>query len=244
MSVATDMVCFLLNSDDQPGRMLARALKQISAKQIQLISAEELVYAPHIRCGFRHGQAFFSFVLQNGLSFSSDQNMVVLNRVSYLPLLHLRQFRHEDQAYVQAEMQALFTFIFSLLPHPVFNAATGRGLCGAERTAMEWALLAKKAGFCIAETIYEEKHHQHFGGNATPPAFPVIVFNGRCYSSSSLLTQEACRSLLHLLQLSGENIIEVFLQVAGDTLRFDRATVKPGFSGINKCFLADLNQCL
>ena len=151
------MVCILLNSDDASGKWLAHSLKQVSDKPIKMISAEELVYAQDFTCGFRNGQAFFSITLHSGFCFRCDTTNTVINRINYLNLQHLSQFKEEDRDYVRSELQAIFTFLFDALPNNLFNQSSGRGLCGALRSATEWKLLAIKAGFNTGDTIYQDK---------------------------------------------------------------------------------------
>ena len=110
------MVCVLLNRDDVPGLWLFRSLQSTGRKDLKLISAEELVYAPSFQCGFQNGKAFFSLSLPNGFVFSNQTVSAVINRIQTLPLQHVQWFKTEDQEYVKTELTATFVFLFSILP--------------------------------------------------------------------------------------------------------------------------------
>ena len=242
--MADSMVCILLNNDDVSGLWLARCLQQLSAQTIKLISAEELMYAPSFTCGIHNGQTFFKINLQNGFEFTNKNSSTIINRIGYLPLQHLQQFKQEDSNYVQAELMATFVFLFSSFRNPVFNTASGRGLCGAERSAAEWAMLAGKAGFCSDEMLYEEKEmyiHQSAGSATT---FLVVVFNNRCYLQTDHLPVVIEKSCLKLLQLSGENILEVYCHMESENVHFLSAALLPSFKNTNHNFIDELNKLL
>lgn len=238
------MVCVLLNKNDKPGRWLARSLVQAGAPPLQLISAEELLYAPVFSCGFRNGQAFFSVQLHNGFLFSNTTVTAVLNRISYLPQAHLQQFKEEDRSYVQAEQQAIFTFLFSILPGQVFNAASGRGLSGANRSPAEWLLLASEAGLSVVTTTYSGGTVYFSRQDEQANEITVVVFVGRCYSRSPCLTPALAEKLVALQKQSGENILEVSLLWQNNTAFFRSASVQPGFADVDATFLIDLKNRL
>lgn len=154
------MVCILLNKDDPSGLWLSRSLQQTGRKDIKLVSAEELVYAPYFCCGFQNGKVFFDIRLANGFVFSNDTVSTVLNRIYYLPLQHIQQFKQEDRPYVESELTATFTFLFSILPGQIFNETTGQGFCGKRRSGLEWMQLAQKAGFEKTALLYQNKELQ------------------------------------------------------------------------------------
>ena len=238
------MICILLNSDDNSGLWLARCLQQVSAQTIKLISAEELMYAPSFNCGFRNGQAFFKIKLQNGFDFNNENISAIINRIAYLPLQHLQQFKPDDRNYVQAELTAIFTFLLSSFPNSLFNTASGRGLCGAERSVLEWKILAKKAGFSIDEMLYQEKEmHIHQSADGAT-IFVVVVLNDNCYLQKNHLPGVIRTACLNFLKLSGEKILEIYCQLINDKPHFLSVAIRPSFKNINQNFIEDLNKLL
>lgn len=232
------MICILLNNDDGPGLWLARWLRRKKANEVKVISAEELLFASSFSCGFHNGQAFFSLSLQSGFLFSNTTVSTVLNRINYLPSQHLAYFKEEDRNYVQAEQQAIFTFLFSILPNPVFNSSSSLGLSGAFRTQWSWQLLAKRAGLSIAEMIYTGK--KLYSSRTQSETFFVLVFGEKCYSQSPHLTDKLTEQLQRLRCLCSEKIIEVELSANSSGVFFKTATTKPNFTQINESFLHDL----
>lgn len=238
------MICVLINTDDNSGLWLARSLKQRCAKPVKVITAEELVYAPFFSCGFKNGQAFFTIRLHTDLQLCSSADFTFLNRISYLPDKHLAYFKEVDRDYVRSEQQAVFTFLFSILPNSLFNMATGRGLSGVQRSLFEWKMLARQVGFRMAETVFENKQLYQEKVNSTDGVFYLVAFRGKCYGKKTADCAKAGRLAIALQERSSEKILEVGLQVIGDDVFFETATITPGFRDVNESFLNDLQKLL
>jgi hypothetical protein len=236
------MVCILLNKDDQRGLWLSRLLQQTGRKDIKLISAEELVYAPDFSCGFKNGKAFFNITLPNKFVFSNDTVSKIINRIQYLPLQHLQQFKEEDRLYVEAEFTATFTFLFSILPGNIFNQTTGMGFCGRRRSQLEWLLLAQKAGFEKTELLYQNKELYTEPVSTKSEIKSILFFNNKYYGSED--NNEAGELCMKLGQLSGEKILEIYFNATDNKLFFVEAKTTPSFQNADIDFITDLNNQL
>lgn len=237
------MTCVLLNRDDTPGLWLFRSLQTAGRKDLRLISAEELAYAPSFGCGFRNGKAFFSILLQSGFEFSNETVSAVINRIQVLPMQQAQRFKEEDREYVQTELTAVWVFLFSILPNVVFNATTPAGFCGRIRSPIEWTLLARQSGFETQEIVYEHQTLQHFPGTRTP-SFTILYFHQKCYAPAFLRHPLAVECSLLLGKLSGEKILEITLGITGNKPFFIAASTHPSFQNIGNDFIADLNLLL
>ncbi len=238
------MICILLNKDDQPGLWLSRLLLQSGRKDIKLISAEELVYAPYFCCGFQNGKAFFDIRLHNGFVFTNDTVFTVINRIHYLPLQHVLQFKQEDRLYVEAELTATFTFLFSILPGQIFNKITGQGFCGKWRSELEWMLLAQKAGFEKSILLYQNKELYNQPVSTEGMIESILFFNNKCYGSIKENYGKAEEYCLMLGQLSGERILEIYFRIIDSKVFFVDAKTIPSFHNAGVDFINDLNNQL
>jgi hypothetical protein len=237
------MICILINKEDFSGVKLSRLLLNAGRRDIKLISAEELVYAPSFSCGFKNGKAFFSIRLTNGFVFSNETVTSVINRIQQLPYSHLQRFTAADQGYVKAELDAVFVFLFAILPNSIFNKSTPAGFCGRQRSAVEWQLLAAESGFETAPVVYQEKLLQ-----TTVPAKErlqsILVFNNSCYGNAVRLFPQAAAYCTQLLQRSGETILEIWFWEQDDALFFADASTQPSLENADSNFIQHVNSVL
>lgn len=238
------LVCLLLNTDDEAGLRLLGALKKAGVKDIQLVTAEELIYAPRFCCGIKNGAPFFSIGLHNGQELNGENVAAVLNRIRYLPLQNAQQFRAEDRAYVVQELPAIFTFLFSILPGQLFNKSNGNSLNGRCRSALEWQLLAGNAGFDTGALWFEQHELKQLGLQTGSPVKAVLFFNGKCFGNG--ITQDAVlyQQCLALGKASGEKILEIYVQELNEGNRFLGANLVPSFQGAGADFIHELKTLL
>ncbi|WP_336514166.1 hypothetical protein [Pollutibacter soli] len=211
---------------------------------IKLISAEELVYAPVFDCGYQNGKAFFSVELASGFVLSDQNVTATINRISHLPLQHVERFKTEDREYVSAELISNFAFLFSILPHIVFNNTSPSGFCGRVRSDIEWLLLAKKAGFETSAFVYENKITDKLSPVKNDALKNLLYFNGRCYGDNAVLSSSAVTICKEFGEISAENIIEIWFYEDEKRLHFHSATVHPSFHNAGTEFIDDLNSLL
>jgi hypothetical protein len=228
------MICILLNTDDVAGIRLSRLLQRVMSKQVKLISADELVYASSFNCGFNNEKAFYSVQLHNNFLFSNQTVTAVINRIEYLPKAHLQQFILQDKAYVAQELDAVFVFLFSLLPN-IFNKPTVQGFCGKRLSQMQWLQLAYKSGFRTQPFYYESKILQ-----AVPPPN-----NGKCYGLSNDLQYTAAKNCCQKLgKLSEETILQIWFWLQNGQPYFAHAHTQPDFENISEEFINDVIKFL
>lgn len=234
----------LLNTDDAPGIWLFNRLQERIGNGIIMVSVDELLHASRFCCGFKNGKPFFSILLQRGLELTDDNCHRFLNRVRYLPFNHIGKYKTEDQSYVTQELGAIYTFLLAIMPHGLFNNATGAGLNGRQRSHLEWMVLANKAGLDTIELLYEHKafHYKEFGYDSN--TITILVFNDKCFGkniSEYSLLQKSCK---RLAMLSEEKIIELYVRKAEDRFEFLGANLMPTFHGAGEDFLSELKTLL
>jgi hypothetical protein len=209
-----------------------------------MVSVDELIYASRFSCGLKNGKPFFSILLQRGIELTHENTRSFLNRVQFLPLKHIEGFKREDQGYVNQELSAVYTFLFSIMPGRVFNRSTGMGLNGRQRSQLDWMVLASKAGFDTIEVLYEHKHFQTGDLSTAPNAISVLVFNNRCFGNNlpkNLLLVKCCNALL---TLSEEQILQVYVREVDDRFQFLGVTLIPKFTEVGEDFLHELINLL
>lgn len=236
-------VCLLLNTDDAPGIWLFNRLKQALGAGILMISVDELIHASCFSCGYKNGKPFFSILLQSGLELTHDNIDTSLNRVQYLPVEHVMRFKQEDQGYVNEELNAVFTFLFSIFPNGLFNQSTGMGLNGRQRSQLEWMQLAVKAGFDTVELLYEHQQFQWADLGVDSSMVTMLVFNNKCFGNfpaASSLTEYGRA----LCKLSGEKILELYVREVDNRFVFLGAALIPTFHGAGDDFLDELKALL
>lgn len=237
------MICILLNKEDVAGLKLSRLLQKAGRTDIKLIAAEELVYAPSFSCGIRNGKAFFSLQLTDGFVFSNETVSAVINRIQRLPSGHIQRFAAADRDYVKAELDAIFVFLFSILPNSIFNKSTPAGFCGRHRSAAEWQLLAGQSGFATGEMLYQHKQLQ----TSAVPAGKIktlLSFRGGCYGSAAVDHTAAAQCCTKLGQLAGENILEIKFWEDDGQLVFASAATQPSFENLDADFINAINSLL
>jgi hypothetical protein len=238
------MICVLLNRDDVQGVKLSRLLRHAAKQDIKLIAAEELVYATSFNCGFKNGKAFFLLQLIDGFIFSNETVTAVINRIQHLPVQHLARFKKEDQDYVKAELDAVFVFLFSILPNNIFNSATPAGFCGRRRPQLEWLLLAHQCGFNVQEVFYKNKALQPTGFTNEQQLQSILFFRGKCYGVAAVNFPQVAVCCTKLGQLAGENILEIYFWQAHDKIFFSSASTQPLFENIDADFINAVNSFL
>ena len=238
------MVCVLLNNNDAPGLWLSRSLQNFGRKNIKLISAEELVYAPSFRCGFQNGEAFFNLQLHSGFVFSNQTVTSVINRIQQLPLQHIQSFIMEDRDYASTELNAVFVFLFSILPNNIFNATTVRGFCGKRRSLSEWTILAQQSGFKTAEIIYQNDQLQNSIDSENRLVQSILVFNEKCYGDAGNNFPQAAACCISLGKLCNEKILEIYFYAEDGNTFFVSAVTQPSFKNVTPDFINDVNSLL
>lgn len=237
-------ICLVLNTDDAPGIWLFNRLQETVGINILMVSVDELIHASRFSCGYKNGKPFFSILLQRGLELTHDNIQTFLNRVQYLPVKHLVRFKNEDQGYVNQELSAVFTFLFSIMPNGLFNHSTGMGLNGRQRSQLEWLLLARKAGFDTIEVLYEHQQLQYGGLGAHSNVITVLVFNNKCFGQNLPGDSRLTKYSEALRILSEEEILELYVREVDERFVFLGAALIPTFKSGGDEFLEELKTLL
>jgi len=240
----TNRICLLLNTNDQPGVWLFNRLRKSLGADIIMVSVDELIHASRFCCGLKNGKPFFSILLQRGLELNEHNFKAFLNRVQYLPLKHIQQFKKEDQAYVSQELGAVFTFLFSIMPNQLFNKSTGTGLNGRQRSQLEWLVLASKAGFDTPELLYEHQRFQYHDFSRHSTTDTVLFFNNRCFGKNMNEHSLLWKHCEQFGRLSGEKILELYVREVDHSFQFLGANLIPTFNGAGDDFLHELKTLL
>lgn len=112
-----------------------------------VVTPEALVHSRRLAHEIRSGRPHVRFTLPDGREVHSNEVRGVLNRWRVLPLDHLQAAAAADAAYAAQEIQATVLSLLAGFGEHAVNAPSPQGLAGAERTPLEWALLAGRAGF-------------------------------------------------------------------------------------------------
>ena len=120
---------------------------------VQLVTSESLASArrfeQHLDGDPDTGDDAFRVVLGDGRSIDLARVRGVLNRAWTFPRGHLAGVAPADLDYARQELHAFYLGWLAALPGPVLNPATPRGFAGAWRSALDWAVLASRAGLAM-----------------------------------------------------------------------------------------------
>lgn len=140
--------CLVLCSihDRSAVRVYCALRKRLGADAVELVSGEELALAPRWHHVLDSGNVGTELTLSDGRRIASDRVAVVFQRMQQLDMPQFERSKPDDREYAVTEMQALLLSWLAGLSCPVVNRASPRGLCGADRSRLEWMTLAARAG--------------------------------------------------------------------------------------------------
>lgn len=127
-------------------RVYCALRKRLGAGAVELASGEELALAPRWNHTLDSGNVGTELTLADGRRLQSDRMRLVFQRIQQLDIPQFARSKPNDREYAVTEMQALLLSWLAGLPCPVVNRAGPRGLCGADRSRLEWMKLAENAG--------------------------------------------------------------------------------------------------
>ncbi len=139
--------CLVLCSlgDRSAARVYCALRERLGPTAVEVVSAEELLLAPHWRYGLEGRTAQSEVVLFDGRRIDPSSYGLAFQRIRAVELTHFARARAEDRDYARAEMHALLLAWLASFPCLMVNRAGPRGLCGAERGRVEWTVLAHQA---------------------------------------------------------------------------------------------------
>lgn len=127
-------------------RVYCALRKRLGTDAVELVSGEELALAPRWSHALDSGSVGTELTLADGRQIESDRVGVVFQRIQQLDMPQFEGSKPDDREYAVTEMQALLLSWLAGLSCPVVNRAGPRGLCGADRSRLEWMKLAAAAG--------------------------------------------------------------------------------------------------
>jgi hypothetical protein len=139
------LFALIAHPGDQVAAAVATALaRRVDRREILALSAEELMLSARWRHALTDEDVSTHIRLASGRQLDTASLDAVLNRIRYVqpPLFR----RPTDRSYAVMELFALLLSWLASLRCPVVNAASPRGLAGAERSQPEWLRLAAAAG--------------------------------------------------------------------------------------------------
>lgn len=155
------MILVLCAATDVPALWLARVLTQLGST-VEVVTVEQLGSA-RIEHRVEHGSSSVLLDLADGRRVDSVTVDMVVNRVVVPPPLPRQLVATNDRDYAEQEQWAVTLGWLAAFTCPVLNPPSPRGLCGAERSDLEWRSLAARSGLAVA------------GPAAAPTAEPVSV---------------------------------------------------------------------
>lgn len=127
-------------------RVYCALRERLKPDAVELVSGEELVLAPRWRHAMDSGRVGTELTLADGRQFRTDSVGLVFQRIQQLEMPQFARSNPDDREYAVTEMHALLLSWLEGLPGPVVNRAGPRGLCGVDRSPLEWMTLATRAG--------------------------------------------------------------------------------------------------
>ena len=234
------MILFLCSPNDVSARNFVAALHHHYNVKAQIITAQELIYAPAMEHSL-NGQDFISSVtLKTHGTLDSDSITSVVNRLEWLPDAHLARANATDRSYIQQELQAIWSSWISALPCPVINRPTAISMSGPTFHPAVWQHYAALAGLPTADMIYDSEQPEPV---ATVTMHSVIVCQDQCHSTS--LSPELFDACLNLAEYTGFDMLELlFGQQPDGTVVFSYASPIPDLSRAGNRLIAQMAHIL
>lgn len=198
------MKLILCSDDDATAHWAYRALRGLGCSDLELVTSSELASAAQWSHRVTSDGSALEIHLKDDRCIDIASVDGVINRLTWPSRALIGQATLEDQEYAWTEMFAFYLSWLHAIPGKVFNRATPQGLCGAWRSAAQWAVLAGQAGFyvdpcCASEMSWERPWKE--GKTLTR----VVVFEGKPFGlTESHEISDACR---RLFELSGTSLL-------------------------------------
>ena len=225
------MWLILASQNDAAALWAYQGLRNRGLYPLELVFTEMLPFA--LKWDHRVSAADLSIAitLADGRVFKNSAVRGVLNRLTHVPLDHLKG--NDDYDYATQEYAAFFMSWLASFQQPVLNPACAQGLAGAWRHISEWVWLAARAGLptpkfrqTSADEVDEAIEVRRLFPEGTP-VFTSIVVQDRVVGQS--ITPEIERACLKLAQLSETPLlgIDFAMSAVGAPWEFAGATPLP-----------------
>jgi hypothetical protein len=149
-------------------RVAAELIRRHSASGVAVVTPEELVLAPRIRC---RSPGTSGFTLHNGIVLEEQGIGVVFNRLRTAPVPHFQNARPADRDYAQMELFALLLSWLASLRCQVVNRPSPQALGGCAWSEFAWRHLAAQAGLPVPPMRLTSSSRRY--GVSGLPALPL-----------------------------------------------------------------------
>lgn len=217
----------LCNPTDSAALWAYAGLRDRGLRPLELVASHEFSYSTwSVHYVDEHG-ANFEIALQGGRKLISSEIKGVLNRLSEIPVDHLVFTSEEETRYAGQELSALVLSWMACISPVSINKTSPRGLSGAWRSPLEWALLAAHAGLQVppvrlsSHRVYDVV--EPFAGTRCFIVLGERVFGGELPPQIA----QACVRLAHLAEIDLLGVELGFDQEHG--MPFISATPLPDF---------------
>ena len=143
------MKLILCSDGDRIAQWTYANLRSLGCADLELVTSGELANSLQWSHRVKSDGSTVDIRLADGRQISLASLDGVINRLNWPSRAVIQHATHDDQDYACSESFAFYLSWLSALPCKVFNQATPQGLCGAWRSAAQWAVLAGRAGFHV-----------------------------------------------------------------------------------------------
>jgi len=222
------MWLILCHTHDAPSHWLFQALRTRGVAEVEMVSAEELLYALRWKHLLNTSSVSVEFELNGARTYRSSQIDGVINRIDHIDSRAWYRSTDNDREYVRQELSAFFSSWLFSLPCPVYNPPDPLCLSGRVRSPAEWTVLASKAELAGCEFYTSSREEQARITNDRHAAglLSLLVFDGKVFGQPvATAIREGCA---RLASLSGCGILGVDFHVTmGRKPTFARASTMP-----------------
>ena len=231
------MIIFLCSPDDISARHFVTGLRRHHGLAAQIITPQELVYAPDMEHRLNGTHTFSSVKLASHGRLDSRSITGVVNRLEFLPDAHLARVNATDRAYSQQELLAIWSSWISALPCPVINRPTAICVTGPLFHPAIWQHHAAAAGLPTAPMLYDVDLPDPV---APAPMHSVIVCKDQCHGAS--LPPGLFGACCDLARLAGLDMLEVMFGQGPSGAVFSHASPIPDLGRAAPGLLAQVAQ--
>jgi hypothetical protein len=216
------MWLIVCSAEDTSALWAYEMLKARGLSPLELVTADSLLCS--LEWEHRVGNCLTEtrIRLPDGRMIESNAVLGVINRITSLPEGHLLLADDRDRQYAVEEFYALFMSWLRAFPCPVLNRPAARGLSGSLRSALEWRVMAARAGlpvlpFSSAEKATEERKPSHAPQN-------LMVIGDHIVGNAPQEVHAGCQ---RLAQIADVGLLQLQFMVNTQPWQFVSATPLP-----------------
>jgi hypothetical protein len=222
------MKLILCSECDATAAWAHTTLQGLGCTDLELVTSVDLAHALQWNHRVKSDSSTAEVSLKDGRRIDLTAVEGTINRLNWPSHELIGQAACEDRDYAWSESFAFYLSWLHSLPGKVFNRATPQGLCGAWRSAAQWAILAGAAGFhvepCNGSELGWERPLKK-GRTLTT----VVLLEGKPFGAEG--TTEIAAACRGLYQRSGTSLLGVDLYRSEDgRWIFHSATPQPDIS--------------